>query len=44
MPDDEFLLSEFKRLIRKKAEENIIDFDNSFIHNLIYRFTGLKMY
>ena len=41
MPDDEFLLSEFKRLIRKKAEENIIDFDNSFIHKFylqVHRF------
>jgi AraC family transcriptional activator of pobA len=41
MPDDEFLLSEFKRIIRRKAEENIIDFDNSFIHKFelqVHRF------
>ncbi len=41
MPDDEFLLSEFKRIIRRKAEENIIDFDDSFVHKFelqVHRF------
>lgn len=41
MPDDEFLLSEFKKLLRRKPEENIVDFDNRFIHKFdiqVHRF------
>ena len=41
MPDDEFLLSEFKKLLGRKADENIIDFDNSFVHKFdlqVHRF------
>jgi AraC family transcriptional regulator, transcriptional activator of pobA len=41
MPEDEFFLSEFKKLLGRKAEENIIDFDSSFIHKFdlqVHRF------
>lgn len=41
MPDDEFLLSEFKKLLRRKPEDNIVDFDNRFIHKFdiqVHRF------
>lgn len=41
MPDDEFLLNEFKKLLEKKPDENIIDFDDRFIHKFdlqVHRF------
>ncbi|HEY5462774.1 MAG TPA: AraC family transcriptional regulator [Hanamia sp.] len=41
MPDDEFLLNEFKKLLEKKSDENIIDFDDRFIHKFdlqVHRF------
>ena len=41
MPDDEFILNEFKKLLRRKPEENIIDFDSRFIHKFdiqVHRF------
>jgi len=46
MPDDEFLLSEFKKLLEKKPEENIIDFDERFIHKFdlqVHRFEDVLM-
>ncbi len=41
MPNDEFLVSEFKKFLRRKPEENVIDFDNRFIHKFdlqVHRF------
>ncbi len=41
MADDEFILTEFKKLLGRKAEENIIDFDSSFIYKFnlqVHRF------
>lgn len=46
MPDDEFLLNEFKKLLKKKPDENIIDFDERFIHKFdlqVHRFEDVLM-
>jgi len=46
MPDDEFLLKEFKKLLEKKPDENIIDFDDRFIHKFdlqVHRFEDVLM-
>lgn len=46
MPDDEFLLNEFKKLLEKKPDENIIDFDDRFIHKFdlqVHRFEDVLM-
>jgi len=42
MPDDKFILSEFKKAIRVHAKDQVIDLDNTFNHKFDYQIQRLE--